>query len=1071
MTIGQIVEAYPLSPMQQGMLFHSLYAPQSGVYVQQLVCTLRENLQIAAFKHAWQRVIARHPILRTSVRWEGDAEPVQEVQQQVSLPWEAYDWRGMSAPQQAHCLETYLHDDRQRGFVLTSAPLMHLALFRMAEADYRLVWTSHHALLDGRSRLLVLRELFTVYEANCRGQDVPLPCPQPYREYIAWLVQQDWTRAEGFWQDLLSGVTAPTPLSIDDGHPTPSDPEDHGTQEVRLSETLTSALRALAQQYHLTLNTLLQGAWALLLSRYSGEDDVVFGATRAGRRVPLAGAETMVGLLINTLPVRLRVSPDQRLLTWLHDLRAQWVAMREREQTPLVRIQGWSEVPAGQPLFESLVVFENHFLDSAIRAQAGSWANRTFQLRQTTNYPLTVTGYDGAEMVLEISYDRQRFHDPIITRMLAHVQIILEGMLADPEQRLRDVPMLTEAEWQQVLVTWNRTAAPYPQHQAIHQRFEAQAEQTSEAIAVVYDDQHLTYGELNRRANQLAHYLKQRGIGPEDTVGLCIERSVEMIVALLGILKAGGAYVPLEPTSPQERLAFLLADTEVTVLLTQDRLVKHLPETAAQVICLDTDWASIAQEAVANLVSEAAADNLAYVMYTSGSTGRPKGVSVIHRSVVRLVNGTTYAHFSNDEIFLQLAPLAFDASTFEIWGPLLNGARLVVLPPQPPSLAEIGQTLEQQKVTTLWLTAGLFHLMVESQLDRLRGVRQLLAGGDVLSVPQVQTVLRELDGITLINGYGPTEGTTFTCCHSMTASSQIGRSAPIGRPIANTQVYVLDAYLQPVPVGVPGELYIGGDGLARGYFKRPGLTAERFVPHPFSALPGVRFYQTGDRVRYRTDGTLEFLGRQDHQVKVRGFRIELGEIEAVLKQHAGVQEAVLLAQEDRSGDKRLVAYVVPEPESAPTVSELRRFLAAKLPAYMVPSAFVCLDALPLTRNGKVDHRALPRPEPSRVESEETIEAPRSPVEETLAGIWADILGLDRVGRRDNFIELGGHSLLATRVMVRVHDTFQMNLPVRCLFETPTVAEIARRIETMQWAAHGTQNRLDALPNDWEEGTL
>jgi aspartate racemase len=525
-------------------------------------------------------------------------------------------------------------------------------------------------------------------------------------------------------------------------------------------------------------------------------------------------------------------------------------------------------------------------------------------------------------------------------------------------------------------------------------------------------------------------------------VGICLERSVEMIVALLGILKAGGAYVPLDSKYPKERLALMLSDSQVSVLLTQEKLLTQLPEHQAKVVYLDTHWSSISQQDCDNPIGEVKTDNLAYICYTSGSTGTPKGVSVPHRGVVRLVKQTDYINFSTEEVFLQLAPISFDASTLEIWGSLLNGAKLVIMPPHTPSLEELGQVIQRHQVSTLWLTAGLFHLMVDERLQDLKPVRQLLAGGDILSVSHVQKVLRELPQCQLINGYGPTENTTFTCCYTITEPLQNGNSIPIGKAIANTQVYILDTYLQPLPIGVPGELYIGGDGLARGYLNRPELTAEKFIPNPFSQEPGARLYKTGDLVRYLPDGNIEFLGRIDNQVKIRGFRIELGEIEATLSQHPGVQKTVVMVREDLPGDKRLVSYVVPNQQQQPTSSELLSFLKQKLPDYMLPSAFVILESLPLTPNGKVDRRALPAPEPTRPELEAILVSPRNEVELQLTKIWEKVLNIQPISIRDNFFALGGHSLVALRLFAQIKEKFERDLPITTLFQAPTIEQLA-----------------------------
>ncbi|MCI0355101.1 MAG: non-ribosomal peptide synthetase, partial [Acidobacteria bacterium] len=608
---------------------------------------------------------------------------------------------------------------------------------------------------------------------------------------------------------------------------------------------------------------------------------------------------------------------------------------------------------------------------------------------------------------------------------------------------------------EQQLREWNETSTEYPRERCVHELFTEQAERRPEAVAVIFGEAEISYGELNRRANQLAHHLRGMRIGPEVVVGLCVERSVEMVVGVLGILKAGGAYLPLDPEDPLERLQFQLEDAGVPVLLTQEHLLEKLPTHWSQVLCLDSEWGTVAGESEAAPVAEMSGENLAYVMYTSGSTGQPKGVSVTHRNVVRLVRETNYAEFGPEEVYLQLAPLSFDASTFELWGSLLNGARLVVMPPQLPTLTELGAVLERYEVSTLWLTAGLFHLLVDEGVE-LDGVRQLLAGGEALRVKHVQQVVAGLvDGSRLINGYGPTEGTTFSCCHVMKREDEMGTTVPIGKPIANTQAYVLDERQQLVPQGVVGELYLGGDGLARCYLNRPELTAEKFVPHPYSAAGGERLYRTGDRVRYLAGGQLEFLGRQDQQVKLRGFRIELGEIETVLARHSGVQEAVVVAQGE-GDEQRLVGYVVPV-NPAPNVGELKSYLEGRLPEYMVPSAFVVLDELPLTANGKVDRRALPAVEARGSEGEEFVAA-RTPVEEMMAGLWSEVLGVARVGVADDFFELGGHSLLATQLLSRVREAFQVEIPLRHIFEQPTLVEFAAVVEE---ALHG--ERMEPAP--------
>ncbi len=641
------------------------------------------------------------------------------------------------------------------------------------------------------------------------------------------------------------------------------------------------------------------------------------------------------------------------------------------------------------------------------------------------------------------------------SRLLRHFGTLLGGIAANPGEPWWQLPLLTAAERRQLVVEWNDTRRDYPADRNVHSLFAAQATETPDAVAIVFEDQRLTYRDLDRRANQLAHHLRALGVGPEVRVGLAVERSLEMAVGLLGVLKAGGAYVPLDPAYPRERLAFMLDDTGAPVLLTQTRLRDQLPvrstgrSAATRIVCLDADWPVIAQESDAPVVDQATPESLAYVMYTSGSTGLPKGVCIPHRAVVRLVRNTDYARLAADEVFLQLAPLAFDASSFEIWGSLLNGARLVIYPPDVPSVEGLQWTVRRHRVTTLWLTAAFFHQVVDHAAGGLGPVRQLLSGGDVLSVPHVRRVLREWTGVRLINGYGPTENATFTCCQTLTEADAEKPSVSIGRPIANTRVYVLDCHRELVPIGVPGELYAGGDGVARGYLNRPELTAERFVPDPWSREPGARLYRTGDVVRWRPNGTLEFLGRTDDQVKIRGFRVEPGEVEVALGRHPAIREVVVVGREDTPGDKRLVAYHVPRDETGPTPDHLRRYLGGRVPAHMIPSTFVRLPALPMTSSGKVDRSALPRPATDLDRQGGAPEPPPTPVEELIAGVWAEVLRLPRVGPRDDFFELGGHSLLATQVIARLRRALTLDLPLSLLFEAPTVAQLSARIEALR----------------------
>jgi amino acid adenylation domain-containing protein len=666
-----------------------------------------------------------------------------------------------------------------------------------------------------------------------------------------------------------------------------------------------------------------------------------------------------------------------------------------------------------------------------------------------------------------VNYNTDLFNPDTIKRLIGHFRNLLESIASDPGQRISALSMLSEAERHQLLTEWNVTEKDYPTTKCIHQLFEEQVEKTPYATALVFEERRLTYWELNQRANRLARYLRKQGVGPEVLVGICVERSLEMVVALLGILKAGGAYVPLDPEYPKERLAFVLDDAQISILLTDLKLLPRFADLKAHVLCIDKDWKEIAQENDGNPNTLATAENLAYVIYTSGSTGHPKGVQIQHRSVVNLLRSVRRRPGLTDrDTLLAVTTLSFDIAGLELYLPLTVGGQTIVVSREiATDGCRLAERLSGSSVTVMQATPATWRMLLDNPWENASKLK-ILCGGEALPKKLADQLL--LRSSSLWNMYGPTE-TTIWSSYCQVSAEREGTS--LGRPIDNTQTYILDANLQPVPIGVPGEIYIGGDGLARGYLKRPDLTAERFLPHPFSKQPGARLYKTGDLARYLPGGDIEFLGRIDNQAKVRGFRVELGEIESVLIQHSGVREAVALAQEDQLGEKSLIAYIVPAQTPIPGTSELRNFLKEKLPEYMVPSAFVFLSALPLTRNGKLDCNALPAPEQRSPELAERYVAPRTPAEKLIAEIWAEVLKLGKIGIHDNFFDLGGHSLLATQVVSRIRNTLQIELPVRSLFEKPTIAELAEVITEKQSEAENPTDlssllgELESLSDD------
>uniref|UniRef100_A0A2P1CYX5 AptB n=1 Tax=Fischerella sp. CENA298 TaxID=1622126 RepID=A0A2P1CYX5_9CYAN len=1036
-----IEDLYELSPMQQGMLFHTLYAPESEVYFEQLLCILSGKLNFSAFQKAWEQVVARHSVLRSSFYWEEIEKPLQMVSKQVNLPWVQLDWRHLTPDEQQKHLEEFLSSDRQKKFDLAQAPLMRFTIIQLEEQRYQFIWSHHHILFDGWSMQIVLKEVLALYEANQRGEYLRLQGVRPYREYIEWLQQQDIEQAKHFWSKTLQGFEVPTSLGGNRGKQT------YKEQRFQLSQTVTEKLQLAARQHHLTLNNLVQGAWALLISRYSGESDVVFGATVSGRPPQLEQVESMVGLFINTLPIRAKVTAKTELLPWLKRLQTQALEQEQYAYFSLAEIQQLSDIPTRLQLFESILVFENYPLDSAKQETQKALDISHISCFERTNYPITVVINPGSQLAGRIVYDSSCFDEQIINGMIGHFQTLLVGMADNLQQYISQLSLLSADEEKELILLENHQQTNYFNYKCLHVLFEEQVEKSPDAIAVVYQQQHLTYRELNNRANQLAHHLLSLGVKPEVKVGICVERSLEMVIGILGILKAGGAYVPLDPAYPIERLAFMLEDAQAPILLTQTHLQNRLPINNQMVVKLDTDWEKIAEYNKENLSSGVNPENLAYIIYTSGSTGKPKGTAVAHRSFIGVIFGIDCIHLDAEQVWLQNSSISWDMSTLELWTPLFYGGRCVLYPENIPTPEGLSQIIQEQKVNIIWLTSALFNLMIDTIPSGLLDVQQLLVGGEALSVNHVLRALKLLPGTQIINGYGPSECTILSCCYPVPQQlAENLHSVPIGKPIGDRTVYILDENLNRVPIGVFGELYIGGTSVARGYLNQPNLTRKKFIPNPFIA--GDILYKTGDLVRRLPDGNLEFIGRIDTQVKIRGFRIELAEIEAILGQHPDLKQVVVMAREDEPGNKFLVAYLIATNNSL-TTSSLRNFLKAKLPDYMIPAVFVFLDKFPLTPNGKLNRRALPAPDSNQRNIEVDFVAPRTEIEQELATIWTEVLKLKQVGIHDNFFDLGGHSLLATQVVSRLKEAFNLDFPLRYLFENFTIAELAEKVSEQQ----------------------
>ena len=1056
----EVEDVYALSPMQQGLLFHSLAGSDDAEYHIQVRFEVRGALDLAEYRAAWREATGRHPILRTAFVWEGVPQPVQVVLASVETPWREEDWRTASAPERAARMERLLEDDRRAGFELARAPLARVVVVRTGDAQYAVVWSFHHLLLDGWSAHAVLHEVSESYLARATGTTAPIECVRPYRDYIAELTRED-PGAEAFWRERLAGFATPTPLGIDRRR-TDVAGARYARDDFALSAEQSARLRAFAREHRVTLNTVFQGAWAVVLGRYAGSADVVLGATVTTRPSTIDGVERMVGLFLNSIPVRVQIPTDDCVAEWLRVLQEVQSESRAHEGTPLADIQRWSEIPQGTSLFDSLLVFENYpVAESSREARAVEFGAP--DIIERTHYPLTLAVIPGPRIVVRAMFDATRFTDDAIARLHGHLATVLDAIASAPDARVGDLEILPAAE-RRLLRSFSATSLPALGEETVHARFAAAAASRPDAVALSTDDGTITYGELARRVNRMARVLRAHGAGRRTFVGLAMRPSADLVTAILAILESGAAFVPLDPGSPMERLSYVLDDIAAPVVLTERDVIARLPaRDGTRMLVIEELTSTVSSEGDGPLPSAGTPDDPAYVMYTSGSTGRPKGVVVPHRGIVRLVRENNFMRIDADEVFLLLAPVSFDASTLELWGALLNGCRLVVPTSKVPAIERLGALIAEQGVTSIWLTAALFRHVVDTDLDALRPLRQLLAGGDVLPAEQVRRVLEELPELRLINGYGPTENTTFTCCHPV-STRDLGGSIPIGKPIANTTVYIVDASMRPVPIGVPGELWTGGAGVALGYLNQPALTAERFqndlfatgltsalsadAPDETAGMPtGAKLYRTGDRARWRPDGVVEFLGRFDSQVKLRGFRVEPEEVETTLAAHPDLRAAVVIVREDRPGDKRLVGYFIPSEsaESAVDARALRAYLGARLPDYMIPSTLVRLDALPVNANGKVDRRALPAPALVADEERGADAAPRTPEETLLAQIWAEVLRVERVGIHDNYYDLGGDSILSIQIAARARNA-GVPVSVSMLVRHHTVAELASSLE-------------------------
>ncbi|MBE9178016.1 amino acid adenylation domain-containing protein [Oculatella sp. LEGE 06141] len=1070
---------FPASFAQQRLWFVEQLLPGDSLYVIPLVFRLTGSLQRSPLHQSMQAIVGRHESLRTTFDLV-DGQLVQAIAPELPVSLQFTDLRTSPAHSREDAALEQIWQEIQQPFHLNQGPLFRVRLWQLQDTEHWLLMALHHIIFDEWSSGVLIRELGELYAALVEDKPAALPeLPIQYADFAHW----QWQGLQGevlntqlrYWKQQLKDLAV---LQLPGAAPRPLVQGHQGaSQLLELPQRLLDALEALSQQTGVTLFMTLLAAFQTLLHRYTGQTDIAIGSPIANRH--RSELEGLIGFLVNSLVLRTNLEGDPTFHELLNRVRDVTLAAYAHQDLPfeklVVELQPVRSL--GQnPLFQVVFALQNTPMQQLVlpglvlspvelETKTSRFDLELYLWKCADNFRnLWGKGWQNSDGLRGVVvYNTDLFDETIITSLRHQFETLLEGIVATPETPVSALPLLTVAEQREVLQQWQGQQSNYPSQVCIHQLFEAQVRQRPGAIALKFGAQSFTYEALNQGSNQLARYLQRLGIGAEMPVGICLERGVEPIAAMLAVLKTGGAYVPIDPNSPPERLHFMLEDAGITVVLTQAGWLDALQGCKTTVVCLEQEWNAIAQESTENLAAAGTAAQLAYVIYTSGSTGTPKGVMVPHRAVNRLVCETNYVSIEPGDRIAQVANLAFDAATFEVWGALLNGAQLIGIERETTlSPAAFVSELRQQQISILFLTTALFNQTVSQVPDAFRSLNYVLFGGETVNVDRVLSVMQHGKPHHLLHVYGPTENTTFSTWYEVQTLPENATTVPIGQAIANTQVYLLDAYLRPVPAGVSGEIYLGGDGLAHGYLNQPELTAERFVSNPFHPSAS-RLYKTGDRALYRSDGNLEFLGRTDHQIKLRGFRVELGDIETAIAQHPAIQAAAVVVREVDTnwgtvpGEQQLIAYIVPTASVVPTERELRSFLKLKLPIYMLPAAFVGLDALPLTANGKVDQKALPPPTVAVVPESRPTVAPTT-LESSLVDLWSKLLGRT-VGIHDNFFELGGHSLLATQLVSRIRDRFQVELPLRSVFETPTIAELAQQIEPLTGATQTDSNRL------------
>ena len=1034
-------DIYPLSPTQKGILFHSLYDDATPVYHEQIAFTMTGPLDMAALHASWDHQVAMNPVLRTVFKWTRVKEPLQIVLKKRPMHFEDHDLGHLEREAQAAAFQEFLARDKSNLFELEEGPLIRLNVFSLGNDCWRILWSYHHIILDGWCLSIILNDLFTTYMAVKAGQPLPRPARRPYRDYISWYLKQDKAAALSFWRERLGDFTTPTRLPSDK-IPEGNFVSEIGEEELLLTGDMTETLATFVKKEHVTQSVLIQSAWAVLLSYYSQQDDVVFGITVSGRPAGLKGADEMVGLFINTLPVRVKLNAGMSGSELLNHIQELTLSLREFEYSFLPDIRSCTSVQASQSLFDSNVVFENYPIESMAMGEGSDFGISDIMALEMTNFPLTVVIAPGSRMSIRIQYDKGRFSPETIQQMRDCLYEVLQGIAASPQDRIIDLGIISPEEKKQLLVDFNATQTPYPDTRCIHELIEETIDAFPDRICLKFGDQEMTYGALEEKSNQLANYLRsEKGVAPDVPVGVLMDRSMEMVVGVLGIIKAGGAYVPIESEYPHARIEYMLADCGAGLILTESALADKAAGSGCEVLLLDQGWDAFDGVPKTRPACRNRSDDLVYIIYTSGSTGQPKGIEIEHRGLVNYICwAVDYYDARGRGSFPLYTSMSFDLTVTSLFVPLLSGECIHIqeVGLDPTELVErvVGSDgCDIAKLTPAHLEIA--DSLTGDSLLKPGRLNRMILGGEALSARVSRSMLDRYPELVLYNEYGPAETVVGCIVYKFDQLDPHCTNILIGKPIANTRIYILDNHLRLLPRGIAGEIYISSPGVARGYLNKEAVTRKSFVMNPFE--PGERMYRSGDLGRWLPDGNIEYLGRIDHQVKIRGYRIELGEIEAVLALFQGVHACVVIDRLDPSGAKSLVGYYVADDDIP--IQDLRQHLAAALPEYMVPSRFMRMDALPLTPNGKVDRDALPDVEGRETITGQAYAAPTNDLEEILASAWQDILNLDKVGIHDNFFDLGGDSIISLQVAGRLKKEGYAVRP-RDIFEQQTIAELA-----------------------------